>query len=70
MTSVDFTSRYVTLRTGATYQLAAKITPVNAIAKSLKWTTSNGSVASVDGSGVVTAYAAGTALVRTTNADG
>lgn len=70
VTSVDFSSRYVTLRNGATYQLAAKITPVNATDKSLTWTTSNSLIATVDSNGVVTGKSAGKAYIRATSTNG
>jgi hypothetical protein len=58
------------LKIGATYQLTPKITPTNATDKAVTWTTTNAAAATVTSSGLVTAKAAGTALVRATNADG
>ncbi|MFT8888979.1 MAG: Ig-like domain-containing protein [Ethanoligenens sp.] len=70
VTSVDFNHTSLTLKSEATAQLSVSITPSDASDKSLTWTSTNMSVATVDGTGVITAKSAGTALVRVTNPDG
>lgn len=55
---------------GKTYTLKATVSPSNATDKSLKWTTSNSSVATVNSSGKVTAKKPGTATITCKAADG
>lgn len=68
--SVDFNKRKITLKVGETYQLNATITPSDATDKTLKWTTTDSSVATVNSNGVVTAKKAGKAYIRATNTNG
>ncbi len=51
-------------------QLTATITPSNAYDKSITWTSSDPTVASVNENGVVTAVSAGSAVITVTTADG
>lgn len=51
-------------------QLSAKVSPDNAINKKIIWSSSDSSVATVDGNGIVTAKKNGTALIRATAQDG
>ena len=55
---------------GNTFQLTAKILPIDASDKKITWSSSNTAVASVDADGVVTAVAKGDAVVTATAADG
>lgn len=55
---------------GQTTQLSASVLPSNAENKSIVWSTSNVSVATVDNNGVVTAVANGNATITATAADG
>lgn len=55
---------------GKTVALTATVTPDTATDKTIKWTTSNKNVATVSTVGVVTAVAAGTAIITATAADG
>jgi len=58
------------LKKGDALQLIAAVVPAEAGNKNVKWNTSNGSVATVSGSGQVTAVAAGEAQITVTTADG
>ena len=55
----------LSMNSGTTAQLTASITPETAFA-SITWTSSNESVATVDGNGVVTAVAGGTCTITAT----
>ena len=55
---------------GQTSQLSASILPSNAENKSIVWSTSNASVATVDNNGVVTAVANGNATITAAALDG
>ena len=55
---------------GQTSQLLVTVLPTNATNKSVTWTSSNTSVATVDANGLVTAKANGTATITATTADG
>ena len=58
------------LTPGETAQLIATINPAYATNKSVTWTSSNTTVATVDANGLVTAKSAGTAIITVTTADG
>ncbi len=60
----------LTLNNGKAYDLLSTVEPSNATNKSLTWTSSNSSVASVDASGKVTAKGTGTATITATSQDG
>lgn len=70
VTGVKLDKSTVTLNPKKTAQLAATIEPANATNQAVKWSTSNKSVATVDGNGKVTAKAAGTAKITVTTVDG
>ncbi len=55
---------------GATVQLTATVLPENASVKSVTWSSSDESVATVSATGLVTAVANGTATITATTADG
>lgn len=59
-----------TLEVGGTQQLAATVSPDNALDKTVTWSTSDGSVATVSSTGLVTAVAAGTCTITATANDG
>ena len=66
--SLDYTS--LTMNVGNTQTLTATVTPSDATDKSVTWSSSNTSVATVSASGVVTAKAAGSATITVTTNDG
>lgn len=53
-----------------TKQLTAVVYPTNAANKNVTWTSNNNDIATVDGTGLVTAKAAGTATITATTEDG
>ena len=59
-----------TLTEGETLALTASVTPENATNKTLTWTSSNESVATVDANGLVTAVKEGTATITVKATDG
>ncbi len=66
--SLDISSR--TMIVGNQYTLEATVYPSNASNKSVTWSSSNSSVASVSSSGVVTAKAAGSATITAKTSNG
>lgn len=66
--SLDKTSLNMTVGDHAT--LKAKVSPADATDQSVKWTTSNEKVATVNSSGKVTAVGAGQAVITVTTNDG
>lgn len=68
--SISLNKDNLTLEEGATEQLKATITPSDATYRTVTWTSSNDSVASVDNSGNVTAKSIGTAVITATTKDG
>ena len=66
--SLDRTS--LTLTEGESSQLTATVSPSNATDKSVDWSSSNSSVASVTSDGIVTAKTAGSATITCTTTDG
>lgn len=70
VTGVSVTPAEVSLEEGETASLTASVTPANAADKSVSWSSSKPSVATVDESGVVTAVKAGEATVTVTTTDG
>ena len=60
----------LTLEVGASEVLSAAVAPENATNKNVKWTSSDTSVATVDGAGKVTAVKKGTATITATTEDG
>ena len=67
---VSLNKSSLTLTVGASETLVATISPSNASDKSVNWSSSSGTVASVDQTGKVTALAPGSATVTVTSNDG
>jgi hypothetical protein len=63
---ISLSTANLRLQPGAVHTLKAEITP-SSIAQDVTWSSSNPSVATVDGSGAVTAVTAGTATVTATS---
>jgi len=70
VTGVSLDKTALSMTVGDTQTLTATIIPSNATNKSISWSTSNSSVATVSSSGVVTAKAAGTATITVKTSDG
>lgn len=70
ITGITLIPGSATLAPGATTQISAAIAPSNATNKTLTWSSSNTSIATVSSSGLVTAVAAGTANVWARSTDG
>ena len=68
--SVSLNTGTLKLVVGFTYTLVPTVLPADASDKSVTWTSSNSSVASVDASGRVTALTYGTTTVTATTVDG
>lgn len=60
---VTLNKNNVTIKVGETFDLTATVSPPNATNKSISWTSSNTSVATVDSTGRVTAISKGTAVI-------
>ena len=70
VTGVTLDKTTATLDVGDTTQLVATVAPENASNKTVTWSSSNQTVATVNASGLVTARAAGSALITATTQDG
>ncbi|WP_077369466.1 Ig-like domain-containing protein [Anaerosalibacter sp. Marseille-P3206] len=68
--SVSLDKSTLNLEIGKTETLTATVNPENATNKKVNWSSSDVKVATVDGSGKVTAIAAGTATITVTTEDG
>ena len=66
VTSVDIDADSLSLNVGGTGKLNAALLPSNAKATTVYWTSSDGKVASVDGTGLVTVTGIGTATITAT----
>ena len=69
VTGVTVSPTTATLAIAATQQLTPTVTPSNASNKSVSWSSSNTTVATVNSSGLVTAVAAGSATITVTTTD-
>ncbi len=70
VTSIKLNKSKKSLNIGDTFTLTATVKPNNATDKSVTWSSSNTSVATVDENGVVTAVAEGTATITATASNG
>jgi formylglycine-generating enzyme required for sulfatase activity len=70
VTGVSLNKTAAAILVGGTETLTATITPANATNQNITWSSSNGSVATVDNTGLVNAMAAGTATIAVTTEDG
>jgi hypothetical protein len=70
VTGIAVSPSTATIEVGNTVQLTATVSPSNATNKGVTWSSSNGSVASVNSSGLVTGNAVGQAIITATTADG
>ena len=69
-TDVTVSPSTITLYIGETGSFSANVTPANAADRSVTWTSSNQSVATVSNAGVVTAVSDGTAIITATTING
>ena len=69
-TSVSVSPSTASVEAGSTVQLTETILPSNATDKSVTWSSSNTSVATVNSSGLVTGVSAGNATITVTTVDG
>ena len=67
---IDVSPSTVSLAISNTIQLTANVSPSNATNKSVTWTSSNETVASVDANGIVTGKTAGSATITASSTDG
>jgi uncharacterized protein YjdB len=70
VTGVTVTPATAVLSVGATQQLTPTVAPANATNKTLNYSSDNMAVATVNGSGLVTAIASGSAIITVTTQDG
>lgn len=70
VTGVELDNSSIDLKTGASKQLTAAITPSNATNKLIKWTSSNSGIATVSSTGKVKAIDVGESMITATTADG
>lgn len=68
-TNIRMNVSQATIQSGGQYQLSAIITPSDA-SKSLRWTSSNPNVATVNNNGLVTGRSSGTSTITCTTTDG
>ena len=69
-TSISLNKTSATLYLDQTVQLTATVSPSNATDKSVVWSSSNNSIATVSSTGLVTAIATGNATITATTVDG
>ena len=68
--NIMITTNYIVLPVGISKQLAVAFTPANASNKTVTWSSSNPSVATVDNSGNVKAISPGSTIIKATSNDG
>ena len=69
-TGVTLSDAAITVNKDETYALTATVMPNDAIDKSVTWTTSDATIATVDSNGVVSGVASGSATITVTTVDG
>lgn len=69
VTGISLNKGNTTLEVGGSLSVGATVSPSNASYKGVKWTSSNTSVATVDGNGNVKAVGAGTATITATSSN-
>ncbi|RKD94052.1 Ig-like domain-containing protein [Marinifilum flexuosum] len=69
VSSIEFEESALELEVGATKQLKVNVLPEDAFDKSVKWSSSNEEVATIDESGLLTAVEAGNATITATAVD-
>lgn len=70
VSSIKLNSNGISLNEGNTYQLVATVIPENATNKTLTWSTSDASVATVSGTGKITAVSIGKATITAKSSNG
>ncbi|MDO5853417.1 MAG: Ig-like domain-containing protein [Thermoplasmata archaeon] len=70
VTGVSITDTTSTMRAGTSYQLTATVLPMDSRNKSVSWSSSDTSVATVSTGGLVTGVAAGTVTITVVTAEG
>lgn len=70
VTGVSVSPPTLNINAGSTAQLSKTIAPANATNQDVTWSSNNPAVATVNGSGLVTAVSAGTATITVTTANG
>jgi len=70
VTGVSLNKSSINLTEGSSESLTATVSPDNATNKAVSWKSSDAAVATVDGSGKVTAVKAGSATITVTSSDG
>lgn len=70
VTGVSISDATASITVGATQTLTATVAPADATNKSIRWTSDNEAIATVDDEGVVTGVGAGNATITVTTVDG
>ncbi|WP_055092677.1 Ig-like domain-containing protein [Flavobacterium aquidurense] len=70
VTGITVTPATVTLSAGTTQQLTPTVAPANATNKTVSYSSNNTGVATVNGAGLITAIASGSATITVTTQDG
>lgn len=70
VTGVTINTTATTINVGSTKTLVATVLPINATDKSVVWTSSDNSIATVTNNGMVTAVASGATVITVTTHDG
>jgi len=70
VTGITLNKTSLTMQIAATEQLTAAVSPATATNRTVNWSSSNASVATVSSTGLVTAISEGTAIIIVTTADG
>lgn len=68
--SITLNSVSKSIAKGSTFQLSATVAPENATDKAITWTSSDGSIATVTTSGLITGLKSGTTTIKATTSNG